>query len=76
MKCLSIIIPVYNEKATIKELAQRVKKADLPQGIAREIIIVDDGSNDGTREVLQKLGGRGYKIFFQDKNRGKGSAVR
>jgi len=69
---LSIIIPVYNEKNTILEVLNRVEKVDA--GMKKEIIIVDDYSTDGTREILKKL--TKYKILYHDKNMGKGSAIR
>ena len=73
-KVLSVIIPVYNEKNTIIELLDLVEKVDLA-GIKKEIIIIDDCSTDGTVEILEKLGNK-YKIFFKEKNEGKGSALR
>jgi glycosyltransferase involved in cell wall biosynthesis len=70
---LSVVIPVYNEKNTILEVLDRVRKVDLP----KEIIVVDDCSTDGTREVLQSLPpSDGLKILFQPENRGKGAALR
>ena len=74
MKKLSVIIPVYNEKNTIKEILRRVESVKL-DGIEKEIILVDDFSIDGTREILEDLGSR-YKVFFHDKNMGKGRAVK
>jgi glycosyltransferase involved in cell wall biosynthesis len=69
---LSVIIPVYNEKTTIKEILQIVNDVD----ITKEIIVVDDGSNDGTRETLANLSMDGIKKCFHKKNRGKGAAIR
>ncbi len=71
---LSIIIPVYNEKNTIHEILRRIEAVKL-DGFEREIVIVDDFSTDGTREILKKLD-RGYKIFCEDRNIGKGKAVK
>jgi len=71
---LSIIIPVYNEKNTIKEVLRRIEAVHL-DGLKKEIIIIDDFSNDGTKEILKGLG-PAYKIFFQNKNMGKGRAVK
>jgi len=73
-KTLSVVIPVYNEKDTIAKILDAVEKVDLPE-LDKEIIIVDDCSTDGTREILEKIAGK-HKVFFKDKNEGKGSAVR
>lgn len=72
---LSIIIPVYNEKNTILEILRRVEEAILPQGIEKEIIFVDDGSTDGSREVLRDLPPK-YRVIYHEKNMGKGMALR
>ena len=69
---LSIIIPCYNEKTTIQEVVRRVEKVSLP--VEKEIIIVDDGSKDGSRELLTYI--KPHKVFFHEKNQGKGAAVR
>ncbi len=69
---LSIVMPVYNEAATIREILTRVRA--LPH--AKEIIIVDDGSLDGTRDILRELAGGEVRVFFHRQNRGKGAAVR
>jgi len=74
MKKLSIIIPVYNEKETIRVILDKIESINL-NDIEKEIVIVDDGSTDGTREILRELEGR-YKIYFQEKNQGKGAALR
>jgi glycosyltransferase involved in cell wall biosynthesis len=72
---LSIVIPAYNERATIRQLVSAVLAVDLP-GLDREIIIVDDGSTDGTRDILKELDGRdGVRVFLQPRNFGKGAAV-
>ena len=71
---LSIVIPVFNEKNTIREVLNRIEAVELP--LEKEIILVDDGSTDGTREILQNLDVGKYKIFYQEENRGKGAAVR
>lgn len=69
---LSIIVPVYNEINTILEVIKRIKK----EKHKKEIIIVDDCSTDGTREVLKNISDPDIKVIFQEKNRGKGFAIR
>ncbi len=69
---LSIVIPVYNEIGTVDEILKRVGSA--PQD--KEIIVVDDGSTDGTTEWLKESAGEGVQVLFHQKNRGKGAAVR
>lgn len=71
---LSVIIPVYNEADTILECIERVMRADI--GGEKELVIVDDASTDGTRELLAGLEGEGIRTFFQERNAGKGAAVR
>lgn len=71
---LSIIIPAFNEKKTISETLKRIEAVNL-EGIEKEIIIVDDGSTDGTRDILRNLENR-YKIIYHEKNQGKGMALR
>ena len=69
-------MPCYNERATIREIVARVLAVDLPNQIEKEIIIVDDGSKDGTRDILAELDGRdGVRVFLQAQNQGKGAAV-
>jgi dolichol-phosphate mannosyltransferase len=69
---LSVLIPVYNEAKTIGGIVERVKAT----GLADEIIIVDDGSIDGTREVLRGFVGEGVTVIAKEHNAGKGSALR
>lgn len=70
---LSIIVPVFNEKNTIAEILKKIETADL--GVEKEIIIVDDFSTDGTREILKTTENK-FKVFYHDKNYGKGMALR
>jgi len=73
---LSILIPVFNEAKTLAELVRRVQAADAA-GLEKEIIVVDDCSTDGTREIVEKLAGqRGVKVALHPHNRGKGAAIR
>ncbi len=70
---LSVIMPVYNERETIEEIVTRV----LAVPIRVELVVVDDGSTDGSRDILNKLAGeRNFKLLLQEKNQGKGAAVR
>lgn len=77
---LSIVIPTYNEIETIEEIIRQVKAVDLPAGeaglgsIEKEIIVVDDGSTDGTREKLKSLSD--VNLIFHEKNTGKGGAIK
>ena len=72
---VSIIIPAYNEEKTILEVISRVKKVKL-KDITKEIIIVDDFSTDNTKRILSNLKDSSIKIFFHQKNHGKGAAIR
>lgn len=76
-KKLSIIIPCYNEKATIEKILAEVEEVNLGT-TKKEILIVDDGSKDGTREILKKLSqtNQDIKLLFQETNQGKGAALR
>lgn len=70
---VSIIIPVYNENSTIEEILRRVKAEE----IATEILVIDDGSIDGTRDILANLDQDSQvRVILHDRNRGKGAAVR
>jgi glycosyltransferase involved in cell wall biosynthesis len=70
---LSVIIPVYNEKNTIDEIIHRVLNVEI--GLEKEIIVVDDGSQDGTREILEGLNQPNIKVYIHSKNQGKGAAL-
>ena len=71
---LSVVIPVYNEARTIAAVIERVLKA--PVDLPREIIVVDDASTDGTRELLQAMPPGEIRLVLHDVNRGKGAAIR
>lgn len=74
MKKVSIIIPIYNEKETLSKILQEVEKAST-LGLTKELILIDDGSSDGTREILKSLEKK-YRVFYQSENQGKGAALR
>ncbi len=70
---LSVIMPVYNEKNTIQEILRQVRAVEIP----KEIILVDDGSSDGTTEILSGMAKDDtIKVLYHDRNRGKGAAIR
>jgi glycosyltransferase involved in cell wall biosynthesis len=70
---LSVIVPVFNERGTVAELLHRVEKVPLE----KEIIVVDDGSTDGTRDILKQFESRqGFTVLYHEKNGGKGRAIR
>jgi len=73
MFSVSVIIPVFNEKSTIREIIKRVQKT----GLVHEIIIIDDGSTDGTRAIINELSkNEMINVIFHQENMGKGAAVR
>ncbi len=69
----SVVIPVFNEKNTIEEILRRVQAVDV--GLEKEIIVVDDGSTDGTRDLLQNFASPQVRALFHEKNMGKGAAL-
>ena len=76
---LSVVIPAYNERATVEELLRRVAAAPLPPGAGLEMIVVDDGSQDGTRDLLAELERRAdppFRLILHEVNQGKGAAIR
>jgi len=70
---LSVIMPAYNEAATIKKAIEKVLAVEIPA--EKEFIIVDDGSTDGTREILKQVSDSRIKLLFHEKNQGKGAAL-
>ncbi|HQJ03725.1 MAG TPA: glycosyltransferase family 2 protein, partial [Anaerolineaceae bacterium] len=69
---ITVVIPVYNEAKTIQEILRRVQNMDL----VHEIVVVDDGSTDGTREILRELDGSGIvRVILHERNLGKGAAL-
>ncbi len=71
---ISVVIPCYNESSTIEELLDAVRASEIPD---KEILVVDDGSTDGTREKLRSLEGQpGLRVIFHERNQGKGAALR
>ncbi|MBK8986159.1 MAG: glycosyltransferase family 2 protein [Chloroflexi bacterium] len=73
---LSVIICCYNEKATIQEVIHQTQAVDLGPGWDREILVVDNFSTDGTREILQQIADPEIRIFFHERNMGKGMSIR
>lgn len=71
---LSIIIPVFNEEKTVDEILRKVYAVKLPYSIKKEIIVIDDGSNDSSKFKVQNL--KGVKLISHSKNLGKGAAIR
>ena len=69
---VSIVIPVFNEATTIRQVLERVRQST----IEKEIIVVDDGSTDGSREILAKETDPGTRVFMHEENHGKGAAIR
>src|SRR5574344_1718656 len=74
MKKVTILIPIFNEKSTIADVLALVKSANFC-GLEKEIILIDDCSTDGTREILKTLESE-YKVLYHQKNMGKGAALR
>lgn len=74
MKKITILIPIFNEVKTLREILKKVEDTDFC-GLEKEIIMIDDFSTDGTREILEELKDK-YKIFYHEKNLGKGAALR
>ncbi len=75
---LSVVIPVYNEKATIQTVVSAVQAVTMEKAMQKEIIVVDDASTDGTREVLAAMeaGSHDVRVLLHEYNQGKGAALR
>jgi glycosyltransferase involved in cell wall biosynthesis len=71
---LSVIVPVYDERNTVVEIVRRMRAVDLPVDL--EILVIDDGSTDGTRDVLRQLHDSTVRVITHERNRGKGAAIR
>jgi glycosyltransferase involved in cell wall biosynthesis len=69
---VSVVIPVFNERQWVRELVRRVQAVPLP----KEIVLVDDCSTDGTRDILKEMESEGHKVIYQEVNQGKGAALR
>lgn len=74
MQKLSIVIAIYNEEKTLEEILKQIEAVNL-QKLTKEIVLVDDGSTDKTRDILKKLENK-YRVIYHEKNRGKGAAIR
>ena len=76
---LSILVAAYNEEDSLHGCVERVLAAPLPPGLEREVLIVDDGSTDGTRQVMEELAAahpQHVRLLHHERNRGKGAALR
>ena len=76
---LSVLIPVYNERRTLREIVQRVLNQDVPGINEKEIIIIDDYSTDGSREIVRQLHEENpvfIRPIYLEENQGKGNAIR
>lgn len=71
---VSIIVPVYNEEKTVKEILRRIKASSIPEKFTREIIVIDDASSDSTSQILKKQ--KQIKLVSHKTNKGKGAAIK
>jgi glycosyltransferase involved in cell wall biosynthesis len=74
LRSLSVLVPIFNERATIERLLNEVAAVDT--GLTVEVLACDDGSTDGTREILSKLTLPGLKVIFMDENVGRGGVIK
>lgn len=74
MNKISIVIPVYNEEKTLEAILRKVENSNTFD-LAKEVILVDDGSTDGTKKILEKIGAK-HKVIAHERNLGKGAALR
>src|SRR5262249_35447495 len=74
-RTVSVVIPVYNEVGTLATVLDRVRTAPTP-GLKKDVVVVDDGSTDGTADVLRNVHREGITCLFHTRNRGKGAALR
>ena len=74
MKKITVLIPVYNELNTLETILKKVEETNLC-GLEKEIILIDDYSTDGTRDILKNLESK-YKVLYHDVNQGKGASLR
>jgi glycosyltransferase involved in cell wall biosynthesis len=73
-RTMTVIIPVYNERSTVAEIIRRVRSAEVP--LVVDVVVVDDGSTDGTDQVLSALSDSTVRVVRHEQNRGKGAAIR
>jgi len=73
-RTLTVLMPVFNEQATLAEIIRRVRQVDV--GLTLELIVVDDGSSDGTNKILRTLEDSTVRVIAHEKNQGKGAALR
>ncbi|HEX2698811.1 MAG TPA: glycosyltransferase family 2 protein [Acidimicrobiales bacterium] len=73
---LSVLVPVYNERATVGEILRRMRRVELPGGLDLEIVVVDDGSTDGTDKVLSAMEDSTVMVLRHQANQGKGACIR
>jgi glycosyltransferase involved in cell wall biosynthesis len=73
---LSVVVPVFNERNTVNEVVRRIRSAELPPDLDLEIVVVDDGSHDGTGAVLRNIEDSTVRVVRHETNKGQGAAIR